>query len=828
MPTLTRAEAAERSALLTVHSYEVDLDLTGSDSFRSATTISFDARAPEAATFVDIRPGQLISAELNGRQADLAGLHDGRLPLQGLAARNELIITAEMPYSNESVGLHRYVDPADGETYLYGLCSPDAAPHIFACFDQPDLKASLSFSVTVPEGWQVLGTGAATKLGPGRWELAATPPLATYLATVVAGPYQSFRTEHDGIPLGLHARRSLADVLAADTEDFFTFTAQCLDEYHRLFGVRYPFGKYDQVFVPEFAVQAMEVPACVLIRDQFLFRGAVPEPDREYRAVVMAHEMSHMWFGNLVTMRWWDDLWLNEAFAAYMGHQTPTRVTRFTGAQTSFSAVRKTLGYMADERPSTHPLSADTPDMATGLANFDHISYFKGSAVIQQLVAMLGETAFSKGLRTYFEQHAYGNADYAEFLAALTDSSGMDLADWGGRWLREAGVNTLVPEITVADGRITAAAIVQTAPASHPVLRPHRFDVGLYGAEGSVAQVTIDGARTELPELIGRSAPDFLLLNDGDSTYAKIRFDPRSRGHLRGMLPDLAPLNRAMIWSALLLAVRDAAFPAAEYLSLVTDLMVSERELPILTEVLRQARSTVADQFLAPADRPAALDGLARLCRGLLAATEADDERRLVLYLTLIQSATDPAELRGWLDQVGLPAGIALDAELAWLIRHRLAVLGALSEAEIDSAYDADPSTHTDQAAAKCRAALPDARTKERVWQAITSDTQLSGYTVWALAEGFWQPEQADLTEPFITRFFTELPAACQLRAEQIAAPMAQALYPRYAATPATLDLAATLLSGDNLPVPVHRKIIDCTDDLRRSIAARISPASGI
>ena len=265
MPTLTRAEAAERSALLTVHSYQVDLDLTtGPDSFRSATTVRFDARAPEAATFVEIRPGELISAELNGHLADLAGFCDGRLPRRGLAASNELIITAEMPYSHESVGLHRYVDPADGETYLYGLCAPAAAPHIFACFDQPDLKASLSFSVTVPEGWQVLGTGAATMLGPGRWELTATPPLATYLATIVAGPYQSFRAEHDGIPLGLHARRSLADALAADAKEFFTFIAQCLDEYHRLFGVRYPFGKYDQVFVPEFGVQAMEIPACVV------------------------------------------------------------------------------------------------------------------------------------------------------------------------------------------------------------------------------------------------------------------------------------------------------------------------------------------------------------------------------------------------------------------------------------------------------------------------------------------------------------------------------------------------------------------------------------
>jgi len=821
MPTLTRAEAAKRSALLTVHAYHVNLDLTtGPDSFRAATTIRFGAGRPGSATFADLRPGQLISAELNGRPVDLAGFSDGRLPLSDLAARNELVVTADMSYSHESVGLHRYVDPADGKTYLYGLCAPAGASRIFACFDQPDLKASFRFSVTAPEDWQVLGTGPATRQGTGRWELAATPPLATYLATVVAGPYQSFRTEHDGIPLGLHARRSLADVLAADADEFFTIIAQCLDEYHRLFGVRYPFGKYDQVFVPEFSNLAMENPACVLIRDQRLFRGAVSGQDREDRAVIIAHELSHMWFGNLVTMRWWDDLWLNEAFADYMGHRTPTDVTRFTGALTSFSAGRKTLGYMADERPSTHPLSADAPDVGTGLANFDHISYFKGSAVIRQLVTLLGDAAFSKGLRTYFERHAYANADYADFLAALTDSSGLDLAAWGECWLREANVNTLEPEIAVADGRITAAAILQTAPASHPVLRPHNLNIGMYGTERAVVEVAIDGARTELPELAGRAAPDFVLLNDGDLTYAKIRFDPRSRDALRAVLPGLAPLNRAMIWSALLLAVRDAAFPAEEYLSLVTDVLAGEQELPILAEVLHQARSEVADRFLAPDARPEALVRLARLGRGLLAETEPGDERRLVLCRTLIESA-GAGELRGWLDQADLPEGIVLDAELSWLIRYRLAVLGALTEADIGLAYDADPSTQSDQAAARCRAALPDASAKHRAWQAITGDAQLSGYAVLALAEGFWQPEQAELTEPYVARFFARLPAVVRLRDEQVAAAVAQALYPRYSAGPGTLKQATALLSRDDLPVPVRRKIVDCTEDLRRAIAAQ-------
>jgi aminopeptidase N len=820
MPSLTRAEAATRAALLTVRSYSVSLDVTtGPETFRSTTVVRFTA-APGSATFIEARPVRLHRALLNGTPVDVSALHDGRLPLTGLAAKNELVVSGEFTYSHECAGLHRYVDPADGNVYLYAQSAPDDAPAMFACFDQPDLKAPFTFSVTTPADWQVIGTGQSSQTSPERWELAPTPPLPTYLAAFIAGPYQSLTDFHNGIPLGLHARASLAGELKANAEEIFDITRSCLDEYLRLFGVDYPFGKYDQAFVPEFSNIAMENPAIVLIRDHQLYRGTATGREREDRAVTIAHEMSHMWFGNLVTMRWWDDLWLNEAFGDYMGHRVPTAVTPFRGAQTTFSALRKGLAYAADQRPSTHPLSADAPDVATGLSHFDHISYFKGSAVIRQLATHIGDAALRDGLRRYIERHAYGNADYGDFLAALTDSSQIDLSSWAQRWLRESNANTLEPEISVAGGRITAAAIRQTAPASHPVLRPHTLNVGLYGPEPAVVRVTVDGPRTELPELAGRPAPRFLLLNDDDLAYAKIRLDPRSLAALPAEMPALSPVNQAMIWSALLQEVRDAVLPASEYLALVSRLLSARTEAPILTEVLRQAQAEVIDRFLHPDHRAAALARLAELCRGILAGTEPGDQSQLIVFRALIGCTSQTAELRDWLAGRDLPAAIALDSELAWLARFRLAQLGELSEREIRAAYDADRSIQGEQFQAKCRAARPDPAAKRAAWQAITAGTGLSNFTVWALAEGFWQPGQTELTAPYVSRFFADLPSVDRLRGDQVMPMLTQLLYPRYAASPDTLAHADALLARDELSVPVRRKVVDSTDDLHRVVRA--------
>ncbi|MER7783312.1 aminopeptidase N [Streptomyces albidoflavus] len=829
MPSLTREEAGERGALLQVRSYYVDLDLTtGPDTFRSTTKIRFDAAEAGAETFMDVEPSVLHSITLNGRGLDLSALREGRFPLTALAAENEVVVVADMSYSHDCEGLHRYVDPADGATYIYSFVYVDNAPRVFACFDQPDLKAPYTFTLGVPEEWQVLGNSEAVRTGPGRWELTESPALATYLTALVAGPYASFRTEHRGTPLGLHCRASLADALKADVDEVFEVTGQCLDAYTEMFGVGHPFAKLDQVFVPEFSVLSLDHPGCVLLREQYLFSSVATDSERETRAVVLAHGISLLWLAGLVTNTWWNDLWLGQSLADYMAHRVTSEVTRFPGPPTTFAARRKGQAYLPDQRPSTHPVSIEGPDVRTVQLELDRISYFKGHSALRQLAAHVGDEALRAGLRIYFDRHAYSTATFADFTAAMSEAAGADLTGWAKVWLHSPNVNTLTPEITVADGRITAAAVRQSAPASHPVLRPHTMDIGLYHPDGSATvRVRVDGARTEVPELVGRRAPDFLLLNDGDLTYAKIEFDPVSLAALPRTLPRLTPLNRAMVWCALLLGVQDGRFPAADHLALVSAMIEGETELSILAEVLEQARDDVADRFLDPGERPAAMARVAAALRQRLARTDPADERLITLFRGLVEFTADTGELSGWLAGEGLPDGLVLDTDLSWRVRLRLAVLGGLDEAAVDEALAAGPGGTATQFAARCRAALPDPAAKRKAWQAMLGDTGLSHYELWALAEGFWQPEQTALTEPYVERFFTELPAAARDRGDLVLDLLLRFLYPRYAAVPGTLAAAERMLAQEELPVTLRRRVPDHTDDLRRVVEARARGAAG-
>jgi aminopeptidase N len=822
MHSLTHAEAIERGTLLSVRSYEVDLDLTiGDDVFVSTTRITFDSTGTGAATFLDVRPDALRSVTLNGRELDPADLRQGRITLPDLAAENEVVVVADMAYSRECEGLHRYVDPADGETYVYGFVYIDNAPRIFACFDQPDLKAPFTFTLTVPDPWQVLGNGPAVRTAPGRWEIAATAPLATYLTTVVAGPYKSFGTVHNGVPLGLHCRASLAGSLSGDVDEVFEITGQCLDEFHQMFGVPYPFEKFDQVFVPEFSVLSLDHPGCVLLRELYLFSSAVPRSERETRAVVIAHGLSLMWLAGLVTNTWWDDLWLGQAFADYMAHRVTSDVTRFPGPLTTFAVRRKAQAYVADQRPSTHPVRLAGPDVQTVLLELDRISYFKGSSSLRQLAARIGTPALREGLRIYFTRHAYGTATSADFLSALGEATDEDLSGWADKWFGTSGVNTLTPEITVVDGRITAAAIRQETSTDHPTLRPHALDVGVYGDETTTIQVRLDGERIELPELAGTPAPKLVLLNDGDLTYAKVRFDPASRAALPEVLPTLSPLNRAMVWCALLLSVEDGVYPAADHLDLVAAMLTVETEPAIVVEVLEQARLDVADRFLDPALRPVKMAQVADAIRQRLTALTPDDEIWLCLCRGLIEFSADGPELRGWLDGTRLPVGLELDADLAWRVRYRLSILRGLSDDEIMLAQREDPTTRGEQFAAKCRAARPDKPSKDAAWDAITTNADVSSYGLWALAEGFWQPEQAELTAPYVQRFFAEIPVTAKLRGDLVLDVLIRFLYPRYAASPETLRLAEELMSREDIGLPLRRRVADFTDDLRRVVDVR-------
>ncbi|MFF4876221.1 aminopeptidase N [Micromonospora sp. NPDC000668] len=835
MPSLTRVEATARGAAITVESYQVDLDLTGGgELFRSRVEIRFRA-TPGTATFAEIKPATLLAVRLNDRAVDPAALTDNRLPLSDLAAENTLVVEAEMAYSNTGEGMHRFVDPADGETYLYAVTFLDNVQRIFAAFDQPDLKASFTLAVTAPPEWTVASNAeVAANPVPGRWEFAPTAPLATYFFSLIAGPYHVRRAEHDGVPLGIYCRRSLAEHLDADADEIFTITRQCLDRFHQLFTERYPFGKYDQAFVPEFNAGAMENPGIVTFRDDYVFRSAVTDTQRELRATTIAHEMAHMWFGDLVTMRWWDDLWLNESFAEYLGTRVTAEATRFDQAWTTFAMRRKAWGYAADQRPSTHPVAPEeVADADEGLLNFDGISYAKGASVLRQLVAWLGDEAFLAGLNAHFSAHRFGNATLADLLASLTTASGRDLSGWADVWLRRPQVNTLRAEVAVdAEGRYTEVAVVQTAPESYPVLRPHRIGVGRYSADGAVRRDEVDldpaadGGRTVLGELTGQPAARLLLPNDGDLTFAKVRLDPASADAVPLVLPGLAdPLARAVLWGEALDAATDGERPVSGLVDLMVAALPAETEVIIAEDVLTLSRSLV-DRYLDPLTRSAALARVAGACRQLLDGASAGESLQLAAARAWIAATTDADLLTGWLAGRDVPAGLKVDAELRWAVLRRLVVLGAAGEAEIVAEAAADPSATGAERAARCRAALPDPAAKQAAWEIIVRDTELSNRLLEATAEGFWQPEQAELTAAYVERYFADMPSAARRRTAWTADRVASLAFPRYAVAQPTREAAAALLARDDLTPGLRRVVTDADDDLRRALVARTAMAA--
>ncbi|MET7615117.1 aminopeptidase N, partial [Streptomyces seoulensis] len=808
MSVLTRDEAQARAELLDVHRYTVGLDLTtGDETFGSRTAVRFTART-DGDTFVELKPAELRAVTLDGQPLDTDALDGNRLPLKNLGAgEHELTVDAVMRYSRTGEGMHRFTDPTDGETYVYTQMFLDDVQRVFAAFDQPDLKSVFDLTVTVPEGWQVLANGVTEDLGGGRWRAATTPLISTYLVAVAAGPWHSVRTEHRGLPFGIHCRRSLAPHLDADADEILDVTRALYDRYHEKFEEPYPFDSYDQAFVPEFNAGAMENPGLVTFRDDFVFRSAVTDTERQTRAMVIAHEMAHMWFGDLVTLKWWDDIWLNESFAEYMGYQTTLEATRFTQPWVEFGVTRKSWGYDADQRPSTHPVApGSVDDTAAALLNFDGISYAKGASALRQLVAWLGEKDFLAGINVHFERHRFGNATLADFIDSLASATERDVPAWADAWLRTTGVDKLTPRVTTTDG-------TRTLTVDHEGSRPHRVTAGLYDhdltEEGRLIlreRVGLDVPQTT-PRPLGKR-PALLLLNDGDLTYAKVRFDPESFATLRTSLSGLPdPLSRAVAWNALRDAVRDGELPPAAYLDTARAHLPLETDLALVEGVLAFAGGHVADRYLTPEERPAALATLRSLCRDLLRRTEDGDNPglRLVAVRHFIDVATQPDAIAAWLADGTVPGGPELDPELRWRVLGRLAVLGATDEAAVAAELERDPSANGQEGAARCRAALPDPEAKRRAWEAMFATDDLSNYLFKATAQGFWQPEQADLVGEYVPRYYEQAVAVSARRGPAIAAAVGAWAFPHHAVDAENLALGEACLR-DADPVPALRR----------------------
>ncbi|MFE5299148.1 aminopeptidase N [Streptomyces sp. NPDC056632] len=826
MSVLTRDEAQTRAQLLDVHHYTVDLDLTtGDETFESTSLIRFTARAA-GDTFVELKPDALHSAVLDGQPLDTAALDGNRLPLTLTEGEHTLSIAATMRYSRTGEGMHRFTDPTDGEAYVYTQLFMEDVQRVFAAFDQPDLKAVFEVGVTAPEGWSVLANGITEQQADGRWKAAPTPLLSTYFVCVAAGPWHSVRTEHAGLPFGIHCRRSLAPHLDADADEILDITKACYDRYHEKFDEPYPFDSYDQAFVPEFNAGAMENPGLVTFRDEFVFRSAVTDTERMTRAMVIAHEMAHMWFGDLVTLRWWDDIWLNESFAEYMGFQTVNEACadRFADTWIDFGVTRKSWGYEADQRPSTHPVAPDpdaVPDTASALLNFDGISYAKGASALRQLVAWMGEKDFLAGINIHFKRHKFGNATLADFIDNLAAATDRDVHGWAEQWLRTTGVDTLTPRLD-GEGRHWRLTVDRDGR------RPHRLAVGVYDRDAAGDLVLRERPWVDVPqeaplELDG-PRPALVVLNDGDLTYAKMRFDEVSQeSALRGLsrIPDA--LTRAVVWNALRDMVRDGELEPAAYLQTALVHLSEETDLAVVQGVLGFARTQIADRYVSAAERPAALATICEIARALMRRTEDGEAPglRLTAVRTYVDSATTPAKIASWLDDGTVHGGPELDPELRWRILARLAVLGATDEAAIAAELERDPSATGREGAARCRAALPTAEAKEAAWAAMFASDELSNYLFTATAQGFWKPEQAELVREYVARFYPDAVAMAGRRSPAMAEAAGRWAFPSYAVDADSLALGERHLADDEMIPALHRKLVDQLDDLRRALRVR-------
>jgi aminopeptidase N len=841
---LTRIEAQERATLVTVQTYTVALDLTtGPETFASTTTVEFTA-IPGASTFIDAITRTVHAVILNGVSLDPASVSDGiRIQLDGLAASNTLTVVADAAYTNTGEGLHRFVDPVDNEVYLYSQFEVPDSRRVFAVFEQPDLKATFSFTVTAPGAWEVISnsvTPEPTDAGGGAktWVFPPTRTISSYITALVAGPYSVVRsslTSSDGrtIPLGLFSRKSLFQYLDADY--LFEKTRQGFVYFEEKFNYPYPFDKYDQMFVPEFNAGAMENAGAVTFTETYVFRSKVTDAIKERRVVTVLHELAHMWFGDLVTMKWWNDLWLNESFAEWASTMATAEATEWTEAWTTFAVMEKSWAYKQDQLPSTHPITATINDLEDVQVNFDGITYAKGGSVLKQLVAWVGRDEFFAGVAAYFAKHEWGNTELNDLMVELEASSGRDLTEWTRLWLETAGVNTLRPEITVdAAGTITGFTVLQTAAADYPTIRPHRLAIGFYDlADGALVrthrvEIDVDGSRTDVAELVGRARPALVLLNDDDLAYAKIRLDAASQEVALESLSSIeSPLARAIVWGAIWDATRDAETAPRDFISLVLGNVATETESTTLRTVLSQV-VLAATYYVGEEHRANTVtevgDALWSLARHAEAGTDAQFQF-VKFFSSVASTASHLSTVASLLNGAAPLDGLTVDTDLAWELLIALVAGGRAGSAEIDAALASDNTATGAQSAAQARAAIPTIEKKQAAWSSLIDVDNAPNTIVRVTATGFLRANDTTLLEPFVDRYFAMLQSVWATRSFSIAEKLILGLYPSPLADRALADKTRVWLDANPEPLALRRLVIENLAGVERALAAQARDA---
>ncbi|MEY4458221.1 MAG: aminopeptidase [Actinomycetota bacterium] len=836
---LTRNEAIERRGVVSTHSYEIALDLTGSDTtFRSTTTITFDA-AEGSSTFLDAITHTVHSITLNGESIPVAAADGTRIALNGLSAHNVVVVDADMMYTNTGEGLHRFVDPVDDKVYLYSQFEVPDSRRVFAVFEQPDLKATFQFTVTAPADWAVISNSPSpAPIRRGNvavHEFSATPRISSYITALIAGPYVSVHsqlTSIDGrtIPLGLYVRESLAEHLDADY--IFDITRKGFDYFENAFGVPYPFEKYDQLFVPEFNAGAMENAGAVTFTEVYVFRSKVTDAIRERRVVTILHELAHMWFGDLVTMKWWNDLWLNESFAEWASTIATAEATEWTEAWTTFQAMEKSWAYRQDQLPSTHPIMASITDLEDVQVNFDGITYAKGGSVLKQLFAWVGRDAFFAGVSAYFRKHAWGNTELADLMVELEAASGRDLSTWTTQWLETSGVNTLRPDITCdADGTITGFAVLQTAHPDYPTIRPHRLAIGLYRHEAGAlvryhrVELDVEGERTEVPELVGQHRGDLILINDDDLAYAKIRLDEVSlRTAIDGLSTIADPLARSLVWGSAWDATRDAEMTARDYIALVLGNIAPETESTTIRTLLAQLSTTVR-MYADPAQRPSLLESTADALWSLASTADAASDAQFQFVRAFAQMANTPVHgslLRELRDGTKTLPGLNIDTDLSWDLLEGMVLAGVADETEIAVAHAADTTANGNQAAARVRATIPLESAKRQVFDELTRNDGAPNAIVNHTALGFGHVNEPQILAGIVTDYFAMLTTIWETRTYQIASYLIQGLYPAALANQELVDASNDWLHNNTeAPAALRRMVIENVAGVQRALTAQ-------
>ena len=840
---LTRIEAQERASLIKVLSYEIHLDLTTSEkTFSSSTKVKFSANQVGASTFIDAITASVERVVLNGVELNPAQISDGvRIQLKDLAADNELVVEATANYMNTGEGLHRFVDPVDNEVYLYTQFEVPDSRRVFAVFEQPDLKATFQFNVTAPSYWKVVSnqtTPTPVKIDEHKslWNFSPTPVISSYITALIAGPYVETRSELTSssgrvIPLGVFSRASLSEFMDADY--VFEKTRQGFEFYENAFDQPYPFEKYDQLFVPEFNAGAMENAGAVTFTESYVFRSKVTDAIRERRVVTILHELAHMWFGDLVTMKWWNDLWLNESFAEYASTLATAEATEWHGAWTTFTALEKSWAYRQDQLPSTHPIVAEINDLEDVQVNFDGITYAKGASVLKQLVAWVGQEKFLAGVANYFKKHAYQNTELNDLLVELEATSGRELRGWSKLWLETAGVNTLRPDIAVdTDGKISAFAVTQTAIDEHPTLRPHRMAIGFYNLVAGKLQrvhrveIDIDGARTEIAELVGIQQPDLVLLNDDDLAYAKIRLDDKS---WKFALENLAlfedSLARTLIWGAAWDATRDAEASPREFIKLVLNNIGTETESTTMLTLLRQLVTT-ANTFVAPEFRKSATTeigaGLLKLARE--AKPGSDAQLQFIKFFAVFANSPELLdELANLRDGKLKLDGLKVDADLNWELLAGLVVGGRADGDAIDKQLAMDNTSNGQKAAAGARAMLPTAEDKAKAWHTLTQTHELSNILVDAASLGFVRVADEDLLKPYVNQYFENAVRIWNSNTFKIGEYLIENLYPLPLASKELAETTMTWINNSDIKeIPALRRIlVESLANVERALKAQ-------